>query len=445
MPDVLLAAYRRAVDRAAPGCHLPVSLLAAIGQVESGSLVGRRLSATHAAVPPVFGPVLDGVNTAAIRDTDGGRLDGNRQWDRAVGPMQFLPGTWAGFGVDADGDGRADPQNVYDAAAAAADYLCAGGRDMSLDSGLRSAILSYNHSSAYLASVLAWQGRFAARGGTSPGPTTGATSVTALSGSTPMPKPSPTPPPKHSPAPTSRPVHGSPGAHLERAAASRLAWTTAPSPTATSGSVWAVQPVVAVLDDAGNTVSTDTSSVTLTLTSEDGATLTCAADPLMAVGGVASFNGCMVDLVGSYTLTATDGSLTPAISPGVTITAAAASRLSWTTSPSPTATSGSVWAVQPVVAVLDDAGNTVSTDASSVTLTLTSEDGATLTCAADPLMAGEGVASFSGCMVDLVGSYTLTATDGSLTPAIGDVTITTAPPEGEIRRADQASAASGQT
>ena len=136
VPDVLLAAYRQAVAGAPPACHLPISLLAAIGQVESGSLAGRSLDNAHRAVPPVLGPVLDGGGTAAISDTDGGRLDGDSRWDRAVGPMQFIPGSWAAFGVDGDGDGRADPQNVYDATAAAASYLCAGGRDLALASDL---------------------------------------------------------------------------------------------------------------------------------------------------------------------------------------------------------------------------------------------------------------------------------------------------------------------
>lgn len=140
-----------------------LSLLAAIGQVESGLLAGHSIDAGHRAVPPVLGPVLDGVSTAAISDTDGGRLDGNRRWDRAVGPMQFIPGTWAAFGVDADGDGRADPQDVYDAAAAG-DYLCARGRDLALASGAQSAILAHNRSASYLSTVLAWQGRFAATG-----------------------------------------------------------------------------------------------------------------------------------------------------------------------------------------------------------------------------------------------------------------------------------------
>ena len=165
VPDQLLAAYRKAVAGAPLACHLPVSLLAAIGQVESGSLAGRSIDTAHRVVPPVLGPLLDGVSFAAIPDTDGGRLDGNPRWDRAVGPMQFIPSTWAGSGVDGDGDGQADPQNVYDATASAAGYLCAHGRDLALASGLRSAILAYNHSEAYLSDVLDWASRFGAPSG----------------------------------------------------------------------------------------------------------------------------------------------------------------------------------------------------------------------------------------------------------------------------------------
>lgn len=165
VPDELLAAYRKAVAGAPATCHVSISLLAAIGQVESGSLAGRSLDTAHRVVPQVLGPLLDGVSFPAFADTDGGRLDGNPRWDRAVGPMQFIPSTWAGYGVDGDGDGQADPQNVYDATASAAGYLCAHGRDLALDSGLRSAILAYNHSDAYLAKVLDWARRFGAPSG----------------------------------------------------------------------------------------------------------------------------------------------------------------------------------------------------------------------------------------------------------------------------------------
>lgn len=152
---VLWAAYDRAARKAPTGCHLPTTLLAAIGHVESGSLAGRRLDPDHNVVPPVLGPVLSGGRFAAIRDSDGGRWDGDRVWDRAVGPMQFIPGTWRLWGSDGSGDGVANPQNLDDAAYSAARYLCAGGRDLTRTADLRAAILAYNHSSSYLATVLA--------------------------------------------------------------------------------------------------------------------------------------------------------------------------------------------------------------------------------------------------------------------------------------------------
>src|SRR3546814_619109 len=86
----------------------------------------------------------------------GGRWDGDARWDRAVGPMQFIPGTWQSFGVDGSGDGLADPNNVFDAATAAARYLCHGGNDLSTDAGLRAALLRYTNYSAYVERVLAW-------------------------------------------------------------------------------------------------------------------------------------------------------------------------------------------------------------------------------------------------------------------------------------------------
>ena len=107
--------------------------------------------------PGVLGPVLDGSDYAAIPDTDNGRWDGHRTWDRALGPLQLLPASWRVAGMDADGDGRRDPQNVYDAAGAAMVYLCDGGRDLGTRKGLEEAVLAYNHSRDYLRLVLAWK------------------------------------------------------------------------------------------------------------------------------------------------------------------------------------------------------------------------------------------------------------------------------------------------
>ncbi|MFD7438391.1 lytic transglycosylase domain-containing protein [Streptomyces sp. NPDC059861] len=159
LPASVFAAYRRAEARlahVAPGCGLRWQLLAAIGQVESGQARGGRVVADGTTPTPILGPRLDGNGFALIRDTDGGSLDGDTVYDRAVGPMQFIPSTWAVWGADGNGDGRADPHNVFDAALAAGRYLCAGGRNLAAPGDLDAAILGYNHSTAYLGTVRAW-------------------------------------------------------------------------------------------------------------------------------------------------------------------------------------------------------------------------------------------------------------------------------------------------
>ena len=161
---VLAAAYRKAVSRAPRGCHLQVAHLAAVGQVESGSIGGRSVTADHRVTPAIYGPLLDGGPFAVIRDSDGGAYDGASDYDRAMGPLQFLPGTWSWAGRDGDGDGRRDPQNVFDAASATADYLCLGGRDLARSGDLRAAVLSYNQSGAYHSAVLEWVSYFQRHG-----------------------------------------------------------------------------------------------------------------------------------------------------------------------------------------------------------------------------------------------------------------------------------------
>jgi hypothetical protein len=129
--------------------------------VESGHARGGRVDSRGTTMRPILGPVLDGRGFAMIADTDGGRLDGDAIWDRAVGPMQFIPQTWVNWAADGNADNRADPHNVYDASLAAARYLCADGRDLSKQVDLEAAILSYNHSTAYLNFVLAWMRTYA--------------------------------------------------------------------------------------------------------------------------------------------------------------------------------------------------------------------------------------------------------------------------------------------
>ena len=78
-----------------------------------------------------------------------------------MGPMQFLPGTWARYASDGDGDGKADVQNLYDATLAAARYLCSGGLNLRDQSQVMTAILRYNNSMAYARNVLGWAAAYA--------------------------------------------------------------------------------------------------------------------------------------------------------------------------------------------------------------------------------------------------------------------------------------------
>ncbi|MEU0678346.1 lytic transglycosylase domain-containing protein [Streptomyces albogriseolus] len=159
IPATVLRAYRAAetsVARTDPGCRLPWELLAAIGKVESGQARGGAVDRDGTTLGRITGPALDGRGFALIRDTDGGAHDGDTVYDRAVGPMQFLPSTWARWGTDGNGDGRADPNNVFDAALAAGHYLCAGDRDLGRPADLDRAVLSYNHSRSYLRLVRYW-------------------------------------------------------------------------------------------------------------------------------------------------------------------------------------------------------------------------------------------------------------------------------------------------
>ena len=167
IPAVALDAYRRAAAHVAgtyPGCGLPWPLLAAIGRVESdhGRFAGSQLFTDGTDAPRVIGIPLNGHGTALIRDTDHGLLDGDTVYDRAVGPMQFIPSTWKTWGVDGNGDGVVSPFNIYDAALAAADYLCAAGGNLQTAAGQIRAVLAYNHSDAYLATVLALEKLYAA-------------------------------------------------------------------------------------------------------------------------------------------------------------------------------------------------------------------------------------------------------------------------------------------
>lgn len=149
----------------APACGIGWSTVAGIGAVESGHGThgGASVEPNGQVSPPIRGIALDGrPGVALIKDTDGGLLDGDPVFDRAVGPTQFIPETWERWGVDANGDGVADPDNIDDAALTTARYLCASAETLATPEGWTKALFTYNRSTQYALDVQYRANAFAA-------------------------------------------------------------------------------------------------------------------------------------------------------------------------------------------------------------------------------------------------------------------------------------------
>lgn len=165
IPELAVLAYAGAIVRSRevyPECGIGWNTLAGIGLVESdhGRHDGSVIQPDFRVEPPIYGAVLDGGDTENIPDTDGGAIDGNAEYDRAVGPMQLIPQTWKSWPSDGNGDGVGDPQNIADASIAAANHMCRASGGMSTPDGWRAGIAAYNSGSDYLQAVAAAAQRY---------------------------------------------------------------------------------------------------------------------------------------------------------------------------------------------------------------------------------------------------------------------------------------------
>jgi len=143
----------------------PVPSPAALADIPAGYLALYESAATGC--PGLSWSVLAGVGKV---ESDHGRSSELVSSAGAEGPMQFLPGTWADYGADGDGDGRADPFDPADAIPAAARYLCA----LDIGHDVRAALVSYNcgnpgpacvaAAAGYAARVLTYAAGYAAGG-----------------------------------------------------------------------------------------------------------------------------------------------------------------------------------------------------------------------------------------------------------------------------------------
>ncbi|HWD11131.1 MAG TPA: lytic murein transglycosylase, partial [Solirubrobacteraceae bacterium] len=152
-PSAAVRAGQKAVSPSTLTPSLPLDLRSSIGGVPSFFIESFR-------IPPFLLPIYQAAGTAfgipwqvlaAINEveTDYGR-DLSVSSAGAEGWMQFLPSSWAQYGVDANGDGFKDPYNPADAIFAAARYLRAAGGE----ANIRAGIYAYNHSQAYVDSVM---------------------------------------------------------------------------------------------------------------------------------------------------------------------------------------------------------------------------------------------------------------------------------------------------
>ena len=172
IPERTLFAYAGVALRKSatdPNCQVTWNTLAAIGWVEShhGTIFGGKILPDGFASEPIYGVPLTGGEFMNIPDFDDGNFDGTAEFDRAVGPMQIIPATWAAWHVDGNLDGSEDGQQIDDSTLAAAGYLCFSGGDLSTQTGWDKAVTAYNQAPQYIIDIAAQADKYAAAVGAS--------------------------------------------------------------------------------------------------------------------------------------------------------------------------------------------------------------------------------------------------------------------------------------
>jgi hypothetical protein len=225
--------------------------------------------------------------------------------------------------------------------------------------------------------------------------------------------------------------------------ATKLAITTQPGATATSGAALSPQPVIQLQDANGNAVSQAGVSVTAAVAS-GGGTLTGTATVSTNATGAASFTNLAITGNGGQTILFTASGLTSVTSSTITLSPPPATKLAITTQPGATATSGAALSPQPVVQLQDASGKAVSQSGVQVHAAIAS-GGGTLGGTTTVATNASGAASFTNLAITGSGGQTIQFTATGLTSITSSTVTITLPPAAKLAITTQpgASATSG--
>jgi len=206
-----------------------------------------------------------------------------------------------------------------------------------------------------------------------------------------------------------------------------LPCVTTPPTTITGGTVFSTQPVIRVVDTAGNTVVTDSTTVVSlgilagTPSSGGPGTLSCTSLSGTVTNGVLALASCSIDKAGTgYRLNATSTGLTSGQTTTFNVAVGAPIKLAFLVQPPTSATAQAQFPSNTQVAIVDAGGNTVTAGiTATISLAITSNPAAgTLTCTGGTTATtASGVATYTGCSINNQGSpYVLTASAISVAP-----------------------------
>jgi hypothetical protein len=197
--------------------------------------------------------------------------------------------------------------------------------------------------------------------------------------------------------------------------ASQLVYTAQPATTSAGTVLAAVK--VAAQDAAGNTVTTFTGNVTLSISVNPGAGTLGGTTTIAAAAGVATFSDLWINKSGTgYRLLASSGALNNT-SAAFSITGGAATHLAFTVPPVTTA-AGVAIAPAVKVTALDSLGNSATSFTGAVAIAIGTNPGSGTLSGTTPISAGGGIATFADLSINNLGTgYTLVASSAGLTGA----------------------------